>query len=159
MTNIILECCHGGMCGIHLADLVDAHKRGQTFATARVNQGKRICCPMLHVASLQTELAKEGVPLPFGNRFWASNWPTGKSPLPGLIIHLIPSVSTWLSVRIMLTKLRVQVIVILGPPMNVAYPFILDVEGYPSQIINLFIVIVCRPPSLRIPSPCMKTLA
>lgn len=41
-----------------------------------------------------TELAKEGLPLPFGNKFWASNWPTGKSPLPGLIIHFIPSVST-----------------------------------------------------------------
>jgi hypothetical protein len=24
------------------------------------------------------ELAKAGVPLPFGNKFWASNWPTGK---------------------------------------------------------------------------------
>ncbi|OSD05039.1 amino acid transporter [Trametes coccinea BRFM310] len=79
-----------------------------TFAAARINQ----------------ELAKEGIPLPFGNRFWASNWPTGKSPLPGLIIHLIPSV-----------------IVIIAPPPNVAYPFILDVEGYPSQIINFFIVI------------------
>ncbi|KAI0659946.1 amino acid transporter [Cubamyces menziesii] len=79
-----------------------------TFAAARINQ----------------ELAKEGIPLPFGNRFWASNWPTGKSPLPGLIIHLIPSV-----------------IVILAPPPQVAYPFILDVEGYPGQIINLFIVI------------------
>ncbi|KAH7908037.1 amino acid transporter [Hygrophoropsis aurantiaca] len=79
-----------------------------TFAASRVNQ----------------ELAKEGIPLPFGNKFWASNWPTGKSPLPGLIIHLIPSI-----------------IVILGPPPSVAYPFILDVEGYPQQIINLFIVI------------------
>ncbi|KAI0317435.1 amino acid transporter [Amylostereum chailletii] len=79
-----------------------------TFAASRVNQ----------------ELAKEGVPLPFGNRFWASNWPTGKSPLPGLIVHLIPSV-----------------IVIIAPPPKVAYPFILDVEGYPSQIINFFIVI------------------
>ncbi|KAF8156097.1 amino acid transporter [Crassisporium funariophilum] len=78
-----------------------------TYAASRVNQ----------------ELAKEGVPLPFGNKFWASNWPTGKSPLPGLIIHLIPSV-----------------IIILGPPPAVAYPFILDVEGYPQQIINLFIV-------------------
>lgn len=38
------------------------------------------------------ELAKEGIPLPFGNRFWASNWPTGKTPLPGLIVHLVPSV-------------------------------------------------------------------
>ncbi|EMD32253.1 hypothetical protein CERSUDRAFT_88248 [Gelatoporia subvermispora B] len=79
-----------------------------TFAASRVNQ----------------ELAKEGVPLPFGNKFWASNWPTGKSPLPGLIIHLIPSV-----------------IIILGPPPSVAYPFILDVEGYPGQIINLFVVV------------------
>ncbi|OJA13641.1 hypothetical protein AZE42_11117, partial [Rhizopogon vesiculosus] len=79
-----------------------------TFAASRVNQ----------------ELAKEGIPLPFGNKFWASNWPTGKSPLPGLIIHLIPSV-----------------IVIIGPPPAIAYPFILDVEGYPQQIINFFVVI------------------
>lgn len=71
------------------------------------------------------ELAKEGVPLPFGNRFWASNWPTGKSPFPGLIIHLIPSV-----------------IVIIGPPAKIAYPFILDIEGYPQQIMNFFVVIV-----------------
>ncbi|KII96168.1 hypothetical protein PLICRDRAFT_240172 [Plicaturopsis crispa FD-325 SS-3] len=78
-----------------------------TFANARINQ----------------ELAKEGLPLPFGNRFWASNWPTGKSPLPGLILHLIPSV-----------------IVIIAPPPDVAYPFILDVEGYPTQIFNLFTV-------------------
>ncbi|KAJ7439224.1 amino acid transporter [Mycena latifolia] len=75
------------------------------------------------------ELAKEGVPFPFGNRFWASNWPTGKSPFPGLIIHLIPS-----------AKLC-QIIVIIAPPPSVAYPFILDVEGYPQQIINFFIVI------------------
>ncbi|KAG2339516.1 amino acid transporter [Suillus weaverae] len=79
-----------------------------TFAASRVNQ----------------ELAKEGIPLPFGNKFWASNWPTGKSPLPGLIIHLIPSV-----------------IVIIAPPPNIVYPFILDVEGYPQQIVNFFIVI------------------
>ena len=46
-------------------------------------------------ASLQTELAKEGIPLPFGSRFWASNWPTGKAPLPGLIINLIPSASAF----------------------------------------------------------------
>lgn len=35
-----------------------------------------------------------------------------------------------------------QVIVIIAPPPSVAYPFILDVEGYPQQIINLFIVLV-----------------
>ncbi|KAF4564884.1 hypothetical protein EYR40_011058 [Pleurotus pulmonarius] len=79
-----------------------------TYSAARINQ----------------ELAKAGVPLPFGNRFWASNWPTGKSPLPGLVIHLIPSV-----------------IVILLPPPEVAYPFILNVEGYPHQIVNVFIVV------------------
>ena len=33
-------------------------------------------------------------------------------------------------------------IIILGPPPSVAYPFILDVEGYPQQIINFFIVCV-----------------
>jgi len=49
----------------------------QTYAAGRVNQ----------------ELAKEGIPLPFGNCFWASNWPTQSAPLPGLILHLIPSVS------------------------------------------------------------------
>ncbi|KAI5115929.1 hypothetical protein M0805_009865 [Coniferiporia weirii] len=88
--------------------LTDPPFRAKTFAQSRVNQ----------------ELAKEGIPLPFGNKFWASNWPTGKSPLPGLIVHLIPSV-----------------IVILAPPPSVAYPFILDLEGYPSQIINLLIVL------------------
>ncbi|KAF8835793.1 amino acid transporter [Paxillus ammoniavirescens] len=78
------------------------------FTASRVNQ----------------ELAKEGIPLPFGNKFWASNWPTGKTPVPGLIMHLIPSV-----------------IVIIGPPITVAYPFIIDVDGYPQQIINFFVVI------------------
>ncbi|KAJ8693380.1 hypothetical protein PTI98_008379 [Pleurotus ostreatus] len=73
---------------------------------------------------LYQELAKSGVPLPFGNRFWASNWPTGQSPLPGLILHLIPTI-----------------IVIIAPPYRVVYPFILNVKGYPSQIINLFIII------------------
>lgn len=37
-----------------------------------------------------------------------------------------------------------QVIVIIAPPPNIAYPFILDVEGYPGQIINLFIALVSR---------------
>ncbi|KAI1790090.1 high affinity methionine permease [Ganoderma leucocontextum] len=78
------------------------------FAAARVNQ----------------ELAKEGIPLPFGNKLWASNWPTGKSPLLGLVIHMIPSV-----------------IVLIGPPPAVAYPFIIDIEGYPQQIVNFFVVI------------------
>ena len=45
------------------------------------------------------ELAKEGIPLPFGNKFWASNWPTGESPMLGLIAHLIPSVGVALYKR------------------------------------------------------------
>ncbi|KAA1475063.1 amino acid transporter [Dentipellis sp. KUC8613] len=78
------------------------------FAASRVNQ----------------ELAKEGIPFPLSNRFWASNWPTGKSPIPGLLAHLI-----------------MTVIVIIAPPANVAYPFILDVQGYPLQIIYLMVVL------------------
>ena len=35
-----------------------------------------------------------------------------------------------------------QIIVIIAPPPSVAYPFILDVEGYPGQIINFFVVTV-----------------
>lgn len=67
------------------------------------------------------ELAKEGV-LPFG-RFWASSWPKG-APGAGLLLHFIPSF-----------------IVIVAIPAGDAYNFILDVEGYPSSIINLFVVI------------------
>ena len=33
-------------------------------------------------------------------------------------------------------------IIILGPPPSVAYPLILDIEGYPEQIVNSFIVCV-----------------
>ncbi|KAI9570764.1 hypothetical protein HD554DRAFT_2017859, partial [Boletus coccyginus] len=68
------------------------------------------------------ELAKEGIP--FDNRFWMSGWPTGKGSPPGLVLDSIPSV-----------------IVILGLPMDVTYPFILDVQGYPGQIINLLVVV------------------
>ncbi|KAE8447040.1 hypothetical protein EG329_011175 [Mollisiaceae sp. DMI_Dod_QoI] len=67
------------------------------------------------------ELAKEGV-LPFG-RFWASSWPRG-APGAGLLLHFIPSF-----------------IVIVAIPAGDAYNFILDVEGYPSSLINLFVVI------------------
>ena len=34
-----------------------------------------------------------------------------------------------------------KIIIILGPPPAVAYPFIIDVEGYPQQIINATVVI------------------
>ena len=95
--------------------------------------------------SEKTELAKEGIPMPFGNRFWASNWPTGKSPFPGLIVHLIPSVRFGMLryIRRHHTYMELpKVIVILAPPPNVAYPFILDIEGYPQQVINLLVVCV-----------------
>ncbi|OPB41247.1 Amino acid transporter [Trichoderma guizhouense] len=66
------------------------------------------------------ELAKEGViPLP---RFWASSWPFG-SPSAGLILHFIPSF-----------------IVIVAIPFGDAYNFILDVEGYPSAVMNFLVV-------------------
>ncbi|KAH9012555.1 amino acid transporter [Lactarius hengduanensis] len=78
----------------------------------------------LSAGRVNQELAKEGIPLPFGNRFWASNWPTQNAPFPGLLIHLV-----------------VTVIIIIAPPQKVAYPFILDVSGYPFQIINLFVIL------------------
>lgn len=49
----------------------------QAYTASRVNQ----------------ELAKEGIPLPFGNRLWATNWPTQRAPFPGLVVHLITTVS------------------------------------------------------------------
>ncbi|KAI0246927.1 amino acid transporter [Lactifluus subvellereus] len=81
-------------------------------------------CLTFSAARVVQELAKEGIPLPFGNRFWASNWPTQNAPFPGLIAHLIPTV-----------------IIIIAPPPQIAYPFILDVSGYPTQIINLFVIV------------------
>ncbi|KAH8754223.1 high affinity methionine permease [Hyaloscypha sp. PMI_1271] len=67
------------------------------------------------------ELAKEGV-LPFG-KFWASNWPK-EAPGAGLLLHFIPSF-----------------IVIVAIPAGDVFNFILDVEGYPASIINLFVVL------------------
>ncbi len=51
----------------------------QAYSASRVNQ----------------ELAKEGIPLPFGNRLWATNWPTQSAPFPGLVVHLISTVSNY----------------------------------------------------------------
>ncbi|SLM34620.1 high affinity methionine permease [Lasallia pustulata] len=82
------------------------------------------------------ELAKEGV-LPFG-RFWASGWPVG-APSTGLLLHWIPSF-----------------IVIAAIPFGDAYNFILDVEGYPSSVINFFVVIglfILRWQAPHIPRP------
>ncbi|CAD6893550.1 unnamed protein product [Tilletia controversa] len=77
-----------------------------TFAQSRVNQ----------------ELAKEGA-LPWPELF-ASNWPTQRSPMMGLIVHFIPSF-----------------IVIVAPPFGTAYNLILDIEGYPGQVIALLVVV------------------
>ncbi|KAF2084295.1 amino acid transporter [Saccharata proteae CBS 121410] len=73
------------------------------------------------VSRVNQELAKEGV-IPFP-RFWASSWPFG-SPGAGLLLHWIPSF-----------------VVIIAVPFGDAYDFILDVEGYPSSIINFFVVV------------------
>ncbi|KAK7525860.1 high affinity methionine permease [Phyllosticta citriasiana] len=72
-------------------------------------------------ARVNQELAKEGV-IPFP-RFWASSWPFG-SPSAGLLLHFIPSF-----------------IVIVAIPFGDAYNFIVDLEGYPSSVINFFVVI------------------
>jgi solute carrier family 7 (L-type amino acid transporter), member 9/15 len=90
------------------------------------------------------ELAKEGIPLPFGNRIWATNWPTQNAPFPGLIIHLITTVSD-LGLVSKSDLTFVKVIVIVAPPLKVAYPFILDVASYPIQIIDLFVILVRAP--------------
>ncbi|KAJ6031004.1 hypothetical protein N7540_001736 [Penicillium herquei] len=71
-------------------------------------------------ARVNQELAKEGV-IPFP-KFWASNWPF-KSPSAGLLLHFIPSF-----------------IVIVAIPFGDAYDFILDLEGYPSSVINFLVV-------------------
>jgi amino acid transporter len=67
------------------------------------------------------ELAKEGV-IPF-QQFWASTWPCG-SPSAGLLLHFIPSF-----------------IVIVAVPFGDAFNFILDIEGYPTSVIALLVVI------------------
>ncbi|KAI0294040.1 amino acid transporter [Multifurca ochricompacta] len=111
------------------AVLTCADMPSQAYSAARVNQ----------------ELAKEGIPLPFGNRIWASNWPTQNAPFPGLIVHLISTV-----------------IVIIAPPPQVAYPFILDVSGYPEQIIDLFVILglfYLRWAKPRLPRPFKGTFA
>ena len=79
--------------------------------------------------------------MPFGNRIWAANWPTQNAPFPGLMIHLITTVSE-LALVPQSGLTFVQVIVVVAPPLNVAYPFILDVSSYPIQIIDLFVILV-----------------
>ncbi|KAI0047897.1 amino acid transporter [Auriscalpium vulgare] len=59
----------------------------------------------------------------------------------GSIKSLPRRVSHYLSAIAFGRRTGPLVIVIIAPPPKVAYPFILDVEGYPQQIINFFIVI------------------
>ncbi|SRR6266446_3256186 len=109
----------------------------QAYSASRVNQ----------------ELAKEGIPLPFGNRIWATNWPTQNAPFPGLVVHLISTVSNYVpTVSRFFFSYFIEVIVIIAPPLSVAYPFILDVAGYPAQIIDLLVILVRVLPKLS-PSP------
>ncbi|KAF5861198.1 hypothetical protein ETB97_000511 [Aspergillus alliaceus] len=72
-------------------------------------------------ARVNQELAKEGV-IPFP-KFWASSWPFG-SPSSGLLLHFIPSF-----------------IIIVAIPFGDAYNFILDLEGYPSSVINFLVAL------------------
>ena len=120
------------MCVSRPVSFLPERMHQQTYSAARVIQ----------------ELAKEGLPLPFGNRFWASNWPTQNAPFPGLLMNLIVTVS---KLHISFTPNHShsfgEVIVIIAPPQKVAYPFILDVSGYPLQIIRLFVVFVSVLPS------------
>ncbi|KAI2634786.1 amino acid transporter [Hypomontagnella submonticulosa] len=69
------------------------------------------------LARLNQEIARAGF-LPF-SRYLSSSKPFN-APLGGLIVHYIPSV-----------------LVIVLPPSNEVYSFILEVEGYPGQIFAL----------------------
>ncbi|KAJ2970117.1 hypothetical protein NUW58_g9794 [Xylaria curta] len=73
------------------------------------------------LARLNQEIARAGF-LPF-SRYLSSSKPFG-APLGGLIVHYIPSV-----------------LVIVLPPTNEVYSFILEVEGYPGQIYGLAITL------------------
>lgn len=104
----------------------------QAYSASRVNQ----------------ELAKEGIPLPFGNRLWATNWPTQNAPFPGLVVHLTSTVINYVLTSLDFISFFIEVIVIIAPPLSVAYPFILDVASYPAQIVNLFVILVRAFPML-----------
>ena len=104
---------------------------------------------------MNQELAKEGIPLPFGNRFWSSNWPAQPAPFSGLLIaDLVVTVSNNSSLSRKSLLLRsFEVIIIIAPPQKVVYPFILDLFGYPTQIVYLFVVLVSLVLFLLLDSP------
>lgn len=72
-------------------------------------------------ARLNQEVARQGF-LPFA-RLLSSSKPFG-SPLGGLIVHYIPTV-----------------LVIILPPSDEVYSFILEVEGYPGELFALLMSI------------------
>lgn len=115
----------------------------QSFSAARLNQGKFMLRTRSRRNKRSIELAKEGIPLPLGNRFWASNWPTGKAPLTGMIIHFIPAVRLRAGYEELqvLTPIVAQIVIILAAPPSLAYPFIIDITGYPQQVVNFFVVV------------------
>ncbi|KAH8202811.1 hypothetical protein TruAng_002974 [Truncatella angustata] len=69
------------------------------------------------MARLNQEIARQGF-LPFSN--WLSSTKPFGAPMGGLIVHYIPTV-----------------LVIVLPPSEEVYSFILEVEGYPGQIFAL----------------------
>ncbi|MCJ1224030.1 hypothetical protein MMC12_000673 [Toensbergia leucococca] len=72
------------------------------------------------LARVNQEIARQGF-LPFA-RYLSSSYPFN-APLGGLIVHYIPSI-----------------LVIVLPPQQDVYAFILDVEGYPAQF---FAIAIC----------------
>jgi amino acid transporter len=68
-------------------------------------------------ARINQEIARQGF-LPFG-RFLAGTSKYG-TPIGGLLVHLLPSLA-----------------VILLPPQNAIYSFILELKGYPTQMTSL----------------------
>ncbi|OJD11564.1 hypothetical protein AJ78_07687 [Emergomyces pasteurianus Ep9510] len=72
---------------------------------------------VVHYSRLNQEIARQGF-LPLSHLLSSSR--PFNTPLGGFIVHYMPSL-----------------LVIILSPSNDVYTFILDVEGYPIQIINL----------------------
>lgn len=97
------------------------HGRGLRFGMHSSIQRVDHTLSNLYQSRLNQEIAKQGF-LPYSRRL-SSSKPFG-SPLGGLIVHYVPSI-----------------LVIALPPQGDIYNFILDVEGYPAQILALAITV------------------
>ncbi|KAI1167970.1 methionine permease [Nemania serpens] len=86
-----------------------------------LSAGGNVMVVTFALARLNQEIARAGF-LPF-SRYLSSSKPFN-APMGGLLVHYIPSV-----------------LVIVLPPTNEVYSFILEVEGYPGQIYGLAITI------------------